>query len=70
MLSDFLCCVNSRQEGKLTYGAGNRDGKAKGMSRSPRAHSIGGQHKSPSGGLGGLGRCHLNEIEYAPKVIE
>jgi len=33
MLSDVLGCVNSRQERKLTDGAGNRNGKAKGMSR-------------------------------------
>jgi hypothetical protein len=33
VLSDFLGCVNSRQEGKLTNGVGNRNGKAKGMFR-------------------------------------
>ena len=33
VLSDFLGCVNSRQEGKLTHGTGNCNGKAKGMSR-------------------------------------
>ena len=32
MLSDSLGRVNSRQEGKLTHGARNRNGKAEGMS--------------------------------------
>ena len=31
VLSDLLGRVNGRQEGKLTGGAGNRDGKAKRM---------------------------------------
>jgi hypothetical protein len=33
VLSDFLGCVNSRQEGKVTHGAGNRNGKTKRVSR-------------------------------------
>jgi hypothetical protein len=33
VFGDLLACVNSRQEGKLTHSAGNRNGKAKGMFR-------------------------------------
>ena len=33
VLGDSLRCVNNHQKGKLTGGAGNRDGKAEGISR-------------------------------------
>src|SRR5208337_1296279 len=42
--SDLLGCVNSRQEGKLTRGAGNRNGKAKGMVRARGFLAIHDQH--------------------------
>ena len=48
--SDFLAGVNSRQEGKLTHGAGNRNGKAKGMFRLRVFLAIHDQHVFLPGG--------------------
>jgi len=56
MLSDVLGCVNSRQERKLTDGAGNRNGKAKGMSRFRVFLAIHDEHVFLPGGNLVLGR--------------
>ena len=53
VLSNSLGCVNSCQEGKLTHGAGNRNGKAKGMCRLRVFLAIHDRHRifAPAGNL-------------------